>query len=165
MTPIMPEAPQPPNRMMAPQGAGMAPDGFGPGAAPMAAPNAMMAPGGAPVPPGPPPTPEEIMQSRKHVGVIMDGLLSLTSKPRGDLTKKDVFEAASEMIAKGAFPTPDSRQDLVVRLAALPDDEVDLRKALGQMLLGVASARGQLHETFGPGDQAAPMPGAPNAGI
>lgn len=157
----MPDAPPgAQNAMMAPQ----APQGM----PQPQAPNMMM--GGAPgippaaqLPQGAPPTPEEIATSRKHVGAIMEGLSHLTSMPRGDLTKNDVFKAASEMIAKGAFPTSAARQQLVVGLANLPEDEPSLRKALGGMLLRVADARQQLHGVFGAGEPA--QGGPPSAGI
>lgn len=165
----MPDAP--PNAMMGPQGP---PAGGGGVPQPQGgpAPNMMMggpqgAFQGAPASPqGPPPTPEEIATSRKHVGAIIDGLVHLTSTPRGELTKDDVFKAASDMIAKGAFPTSAARQQLVVGLAKLPDDEPSLRKALGGMLLRVADARQQLHGVFGAGEAQAPAQGGPpSAGI
>lgn len=153
----MPDAP--PNAMMGPQG--------GPQALPSAMsgapPNMMMGAQPQQAPRGPvptPPTPDEINQARKHSNAIVSGLLELTSKPKGDLTKDDVFKAASEMIAKGAFPTSATRQGLVVELAKLPDDEPSLRKALGMFLLQTSAVRSQFHALHG-----AEEGGAPNAGI
>lgn len=152
-TPMMPDAPEPQNRMMAPQGAQgpqMVPPGMMPG------PNAMqggpppgMPPGPPGAPPGPPPSKAQIDEARQHVGAIVNGLLSLVKKPRGDLTKKDVYDAASTMIAEGAFPTPASKQELVVHLANLPDDEAGIRKFVGQFLLQTAQVQEQFHAAHG----------------
>ena len=95
------------------------------------------------------PSPDEIKMHRQHVGAIVDGLRSLAAKPRGDLTKKDVFDAASEMIAKGAFPTPEAKQILIGELAKLPEDEPDLRKAIGGLLLQTSQTQQMLHQAFG----------------
>ena len=85
----------------------------------------------------------------------MDGLIALVSKPKGDLTKKDVFDEASTMIAKGAFPTPESKQQLITALANLPDDEMDIRKFLGKQLLALSTFRNHMHNSFGPPQGAA----------
>ena len=145
---MQPEQPQAPNPMM--QGG---PPAGGP------PPNQMMPGAGGPQPPPamPNPTPQQVAEFRTHIGAVVDGLLGLVSKPVGDLTKKDAFDAAAEMIAKGAFPTPETKQDLIVQLAQLPDDEPDLRKALGATLLNVSMIRAKLHEIHGPGEQPAPM--------
>ena len=167
MTPLMPDAPAPQNAMMQPPGGtpagGMAPGGM------MPPPNAMMAPQAAPAPA---PSPAEIAEARKHLGAIMDALTSVASKPRGDLTKKDVFDAAAEMIAKGGFPTATSRQSLIVTLANMPDDEPALRKEIGRMMLRVAQVREAFHGVHGTGQpasnsqptQANPAQFPPNAG-
>lgn len=152
MNSMMPEAP-PGAAAMPPQSAPQA--GAPPGAM-MPPPNAMMGPQGAPAgaqpTPGPPPTKAQIDEARKHSNTLVHGLMSLVGKPRGELTKDDVFKEASDMIAKGAFPTPSSRQALVVELAGLPDDEPGLRKALGAHLLAVSAARQQFHGAFGKGE-------------
>lgn len=109
-----------------------------------------------------PPSKAAVDEARKHSDVMVTDLAKLTAKPKGELTKKDVFEAASDMIAKGAFPTPASRQSLVVELAKLPDDEPELRKALGMILLQASANREQLYKVHGPGD-ASLMGGVPNA--
>ena len=153
MNSMMPDAPPGAQTLVqGPQGA--PPPSPGQGA--IIPPNAMMAPQGAPAapqaPPGPPPTKAQIDEARKHSNAIVGGLMALTSKPRGELTKDDVFKEASDMISKGAFPTPSSRQALIVELANLPDDESGLRKALGAHLLAVSSARQQFHGVFGAGE-------------
>src|ERR1700677_2159529 len=160
MNSMMPEAPPGAQALMqAPQGA---PQGGPSAGAMMPPPNAMMGPQQAPAAtPGPPPTKAQIDEARKHSNAIVSGLMSLTSKPRGELTKDDVFKEASDMISKGAFPTPSSRQALVVELAQLPDDEPGLRKALGAFLLQTSAARQHFHGVFGTGE--APMAGAPAA--
>jgi hypothetical protein len=169
MNSMMPDAPPGAQALMqAPQGAPQPQAGAG---AMMAPPNAMMgpqqAPGAPQAPPGPPPTKAQIDEARKHSNAIVSGLMSLTSKPKGELTKDDVFKEASDMISKGAFPTPSSRQALIVELANLPDDEAGLRKALGAHLLAASAARQQFHGVFGTGAPAATqnpaspaMPGA-----
>jgi len=123
--------------------------------APIEAPNSPPGMGG---PPGPQGglniaglSPSQVKIGRTHIGAIVDGLMDLVNKPRGDLSKKDAFDAAAEMIAKGAFPTPESKQGLIVQLANLPDDERDLRTALGGMLLQFSEERDMLHQIHGPG--------------
>ena len=83
-----------------------------------------------------------------------------------------MFDAAAEMISRGGFPTPESRQSLIVTLAGMPEDEPSLRKEVGRMRLRVAQARDAFHPVHGT-DQPSPMaqpgpampPGAPNAGV
>lgn len=99
-----------------------------------------------------PPNPEQIKTARTHVGAIVDGLTGVLGKAKGELTKKDVFDAASEMIAHGAFPTPESKQALIGELAKLPDDEADLRKALGALLLQSADVKHRITVMHGPGE-------------
>lgn len=102
---------------------------------------------------GPPAaSPEQIADARKHSAAVVNGLSSLTSKPQGELTKQDVFGAASDMIAKGAFSTPDSKQQLVQALTQLPNDEPSLRQALGTLLLQSSANLAKLHEIHGAGD-------------
>ncbi len=160
MNPLMPDAPAqgPQNGLQGAQGA--APGGGGM----MASPNPMMPPGPAPGAPTPAPMPTkaQIDEARKHSAVMVTDLAKLTAKPKGELTKKDVFEAASDMISKGAFPTPASRQALVVELAKLPEAEPELRKALGMVLLQASANREQLLAIHGPGD-VSPMGGPPSA--
>ncbi len=109
----------------------------------------MPAPGAGNGMPAAPPSPAEIKMHRQHVGAIVDGLRALAATPRGDLTKKDVFDAASEMIAKGAFPTPEAKQVLIGELAKLPDDEAGLRRAIGGLLLQTSATQQALHQAFG----------------
>lgn len=96
------------------------------------------------------PQPEEIANGHKSVDATMDGLISLVSKSNGELNKKDVFDAASSMIAHGAFPTPEAKQQLIGELANLPEDEPGIRKALGQHLLAISTFRNHMHSAFGP---------------
>lgn len=96
------------------------------------------------------PNSEDIANGHKAVDATMDGLIKLVSTPKGDLTKKDVFDSVSEMIAKGAFSTPESRQQVIGELANLPSDEEGIRKELGKYLLQVATFRNHMHGAFGP---------------
>lgn len=97
-----------------------------------------------------PPSQEDIMGGHKAIEAAMNGLIGLVSRPNGDLSKKDVFDAASEMIANGAFPTPESKQQLIGGLSKLPEDEAGIRKELGTMLLHTSTFQGHFHNAFGP---------------
>ena len=104
------------------------------------------------------PQPDEIANGHKAVEATMDGLIKLVSLPKGELTKKHVFDSVSEMIARGAFPTPESKQMLIGELAKLPDDEPSIRKELGKFLLSTATFRNHMHNAFGPPqDEASPL--------
>lgn len=96
------------------------------------------------------PQPDEIAGGHRALEATMDGLIKLVGKPKGELTKKDVFDEASVMIAHGAFATPEAKQQLIGELANLPDDEDGIRKALGKQLLGIATLRSHFHTAFGP---------------
>ena len=114
------------------------------------------APQGAP--PQYAPQPGEVEAGHRSVDAVMDGLIKLVSLPKGELTKKNVFDEASTMISHGAFPTPEGKQQLIGELASLPDDEAGIRKNLGQYLLSIAEFRNHFHNAFGP-----PQPqGMPN---
>lgn len=146
---------QSPPAALGAEGAATPPPAAGGQMMPPQAPNAMGAPpggGGGPSLPAPPPTPDMINTARTHIGAIVSGLTGVLAKPRGELTKKDVFDAASEMIARGAFPTPESKQMLISELANLPDDEPDLRRALGTLLLQTADMKHRIHAMHGPGE-------------
>lgn len=69
--------------------------------------------------------------------------------PKGELTKKDVFDEASEMIAHGAFPGPEEKQHLITGLAKLPNDEEGIRKVLGKQLLSLSEFQGHYHSVMG----------------
>lgn len=125
-------------------------------AAPAAAPPMAQSAGpGAPFAPPPQgqapdePSPQEKGLVKQRTGAVLDGLLALVAKPRGELTKKAVFDQAADMIARGAFPTPEAKQGLIVKLANLPDDEQQLRQALGQMALQIASIHHAVHTAWG----------------
>jgi hypothetical protein len=94
-------------------------------------------------------TPDQISQSHRALEATMSGLIKLVSMPKGELTKKDVFDEASEMIAHGAFPQPEDKQHLITGLAKLPDDEEGIRKVLGKQLLGMSQFQNQFHSAFG----------------
>lgn len=96
-----------------------------------------------------PPSSEEVAGGHKALDAAMEGLIKLVGRPKGDLNKKDVFDEASNMIAHGAFPTQEDKQQLIGELANLPDDEESIRKALGQFLLGLATLRDHYHNAFG----------------
>jgi hypothetical protein len=106
--------------------------------------------GGAPMPAPQAPDPKQIEMARVHLREEFAGLRSLVEKPT--LTKKDIFSAVSDMIAKGAFPDRSSKQNLVAEMAKLPDDEMGLRKAVGARLLQVSTMIDQLHAIHGPGE-------------
>lgn len=116
---------------------------------------------GAPPPqqqmPVTPPSQDQIDDAHTHAKVLTDGLMDLVNKPQGQLNKQDVFKMAADVIAKGAFSTPQSKQQLVAELAQMPDDEPGIRKMLGQFLLQSAQNQAMLHHHFGP-------PGGQNAG-
>lgn len=96
------------------------------------------------------PTSDEIASGHQAVDATMDGLIKLVSLPKGELTKKHVFDSVSEMIARGAFPTPEAKQQLIGELANLPEEEGAIRKELGKYLLSVATFRNHMHNAFGP---------------
>lgn len=137
------------NAFMPPQGAPAGPMGAPQGPVPPQMGNAFGGPPQGAPEAAPAPSAEDIGQARQHIGAIMDGLLSLSSLPKGQLTKKKVFDGASDMIAKGAFPTPEARQALIAKLADMPNDEPDIRSMIGQLLLEVAGTHGAFHQKFG----------------
>jgi hypothetical protein len=113
------------------------------------------APMGAP-PPGPqgPPQPAQIdpaqlADARAHSAAMMQHLMALVAKPKGSLSKQDVFNAAADMIADGAFSTPQAKQQLVAEIAQMPDDESAIRQAIGGHLLKIAQTRDLIHQHFG----------------
>lgn len=112
----------------------------------------MQPPQASPQPQAAQPSPEEIAQARNDVAAMTKHLTALAMKPKGSLSKEDVFNAAADMIADGAFATPQAKQGLVAELAQLPDDESAIRAAVGQHLLFLAHAQDRMHSTFGPGE-------------
>lgn len=94
-------------------------------------------------------TPEDIAKGHKALDASITGLIKLVSMPRGELTKKDVYDEASTMISHGAFPTPEDKQSLIVALASLPDDEEGIRKALGKQLMAATDFQGKYHAAMG----------------
>lgn len=147
------EAPSPMGGQGMPQQAAGGPQGGpgGPGNAFMGGGPAMGpgGPAGAPAAPAKPPTAEQIAQARAHITPVVDGLMHLLAKPPGKLDKKAVFDAASTMISRGAFPTPESKQDLIGTLAKMPDDDLQLRKVLGELLVQTAANRAKFHAVHG----------------
>lgn len=94
-------------------------------------------------------SPDEISGGHRAIDAAMEGLLKLVSLPKGELTKKEVFDEASSMIAHGAFPTQEDKQQLIGALANLPDKEEEIRKSLGQFLLGLSTLRDHYHNAYG----------------
>lgn len=82
---------------------------------------------------------KQLAEAQKHVQTVLSGLNKLAQLPRGELTKKSVFDSVSTMLAKGAFPTPESKQALIVHLSGLPDDEIALRQMVGKLIFEVNS--------------------------
>lgn len=80
-------------------------------------------------------SPEQIADARNHMKVVSMGLADLAERPQGSLSKRDVFNALGEMIAQGAFSTPQAKQQLVAQMAQVPDDERAIRQMIGQHLL------------------------------
>lgn len=99
-----------------------------------------------------PPSPEELGQARADVKAMTAGLMSLAAKPKGSLSKQDVYNAAADMIGQGAFSTPQAKQGLVAELAQMPDDETAIRQIIGQHLMFLAHAQDRIHATYGPGE-------------
>jgi hypothetical protein len=98
---------------------------------------------------------EQLQQAHQHLGIVTKTILGLIGKPKGQLTKKDVQRGAADMIAEGAFPESSGRQQLIMDMAKLPDDEAALRQYLGQHLMGFASAQQAIAAHL-------PPPGAPS---
>ncbi len=96
-----------------------------------------------------PSTPAEVAAARSHMMVMIQGLLGLAAQPKGALTKRSVFNAMGEMIAQGAFPTPQSKQQLVAQLAEMPDDEAAIRQIIGGHLLRLNEQAEQFAQHFG----------------
>jgi hypothetical protein len=94
-------------------------------------------------------TGSEVTDARGHLGAVMGGLLALAAKPKGSLSKQDVYNAAADMIGQGAFSTPQAKQALVAQLAQLPDDEGSIRQMVGQHLMRLAGVRQQFHSQYG----------------
>jgi len=99
--------------------------------------------------PAPQIDPAQVADARAHMGVMTKALMALAAKPRGSLTKQDLFSAAADMIADGAFSTPQAKQQLVAEIAQTPDDEASIRQAVGSHLLQLAQIREFLHQHFG----------------
>jgi hypothetical protein len=113
---------------------------------------------GQPQPADPPPaqlfSPDDIAGAHSSLGAIHDGLMSLATKPKGSLSKQDVFNSVAEMIAGGAFSTPQEKQAIVAQLAQMPDDEASIRQAVGQKLFRIGQMRAlmQQHHPLGTPD-------------
>lgn len=94
-------------------------------------------------------TPEEIAKGHHALEAAMTGIIKLVSMPKGELTKKDVFDEASAMIAHGAFPGSEEKQQLIVGLAKLPDDEDGIRSMLGKELLHMSQMQNHYSSVVG----------------
>jgi len=98
------------------------------------------------------PDPAQLADARTHVAAMLKGLSGLAAKPPGSLSKRDVFNAAADMIAEGAFSTPQAKQQLVAEIAQMPDDESAIRQAIGGHILRLSATRQAIHQHFGPGE-------------
>lgn len=83
------------------------------------------------------------------MAVVMKSLSDVAAKPPGAISKRDLFNAAADMIAGGAFSTPQSKQQLVAELTQVPDDETAIRQMVGSHLLRLAQVREMFHQRFG----------------
>jgi hypothetical protein len=95
------------------------------------------------------PTPQEVAQHRGELAVVLKGLVSLAHKPTGSLSKRDVFDAVGDMIAEGAFSTPQAKQQIIAQLAELPDNEAVIRQAIGTRIAAAADLRDRFHAQHG----------------
>lgn len=123
-----------------PEAREMPQQGFQPTPGPAMGPGGPQGPGGPPQPQQPMPTPEEVAVAKAHLSLMVSDISKLVERPTGSLTKKDVFSAASDMLAKGAFSTPAEKVSLIKEMAAMPDDDAGIRKVLGTHLLRAATA-------------------------
>lgn len=95
---------------------------------------------------------EEVDGHRNTLGVIHDALFELAQKPKGSLSKQDLYNAVADMIAGGAFSGKGEKEAIVAQLAQMPDDEAAIRQVVGQKLLRLASVREAYHQHFGAGE-------------
>ena len=94
------------------------------------------------------PDPAALAGARAHMKVVAEGLMELAGRPQGSLTKRDVFNALGEMIAQGAFSSPESKQQLVAQMAQMPDDESAIRQAIGAQLLQLGVMQDHMTQHF-----------------
>jgi hypothetical protein len=90
-----------------------------------------------------------VAQHRGELAVVLKGLVSLAHKPTGSLSKRDVFDAVGDMIAEGAFSTPQAKQQIIAQLAELPDNEAVIRQAIGTRIAAAADLRDRFHAQHG----------------
>ncbi len=93
-------------------------------------------------------SPEDISKSHDILDHYFNALVGLAGKP--ELTKKDIFGAAADLLGKGAFSAPEQQAAMMKQMMALPDDEQGLRAFVGQQILGVSEAKGHMETAFGP---------------
>lgn len=122
-----------------------------------------LAPNPAPMPP-PQPTPKEIADTHNNFEQMMGSLLSLTSRPEGKLSKKDVYSATADLMAKGMFPTPQAKAAVIGEIAKLPEDEAGIRQALGAHLMSLGDMHQQVGQVY-PKPMAPAAPAAPQAPV
>lgn len=91
-------------------------------------------------------TPDQIAKAHGFADHMVEELTQLLAKPPGQLSKQDVFQGAASLLGKGLFNDPQARMGLVTSLTQLPDDEGELRKALGGQLLEVAGLKRRLDD-------------------
>lgn len=88
--------------------------------------------------------PDQIDAAHSQIKVVSEGLMGLASRPKGSLSKRDLYNAVGEMIAQGAFSTPEAKQQLLAQLSEIPDDEKAIRQAIGERLIRM----GDFHQRF-----------------
>lgn len=94
--------------------------------------------------------PEQVEAAHKHLDTVLHGLLTLTSKPKGRITRRDLHQAASLMLTSGAFSHQAGRAHLMGELARAPADEPSIRAMLGHYLGRIGETRQRIERTFGP---------------
>lgn len=103
------------------------------------------------IPPSPPAQqvdPKDVETSHGNLNGMIDSILSLTSRPPGQLTKKDVFASIAGLLGKGLFPTPEGRAAIIGQAAQLPEDEAGIRQALGAHLMSLSEAHQAVSHAF-----------------
>lgn len=83
-----------------------------------------------------------------HANSFLDALQGLSSIPRGQLSKDDVFKAVAGLMGKGLFADPKAQQGLVMQLAQLPDDENVLRQIIGNEMLHTATMQNHIRSQY-----------------
>lgn len=93
---------------------------------------------------GQPATADQIAKTHQLADLMLEELTNLVKKPPGQLSKQDVFQGAASLLGKGLFNDPQQRMGLVAGLTQLPDDETQLRQALGSQISQIVALKGHL---------------------